>query len=68
MSKVAGIKLTEGNREIAELGDPNRPTQLGEQFAELYDNEWTDAMEELDNAGDEKSNINTLKNIVEARN
>jgi hypothetical protein len=34
----------------------------------LYDNEWTDAMEELNNAGDEKSNINTLKNIVEARN
>jgi hypothetical protein len=62
------MKLTEGNREIAELGDPNRPTQLGAKFAELYDNEWTDAMEELDNSGDEKSNINTLKNIVEARN
>ena len=53
---------------IADLGDSNRPTRLGEKFAELYDNEWADAMEELDSAGDEKSNINTLKNIVEARN
>lgn len=59
------MKLTEGNPAIADLGDPNRPTQLGEKFAEMYDNEWTDAMEELD--GDEQSSIKTLKTIVEAR-
>ena len=47
------------------MGDPNRPTQLGEKFSELYDNEWTDAMEELGNSGDEKGNISTLRNIVE---
>lgn len=62
------MKLTEVNPAIADLGDPNRPTQLGEKFREMYDNEWNNAMEELGNAGDEKSNINTLKNIVEARN
>ena len=62
------MKLTEGNPAIADLGDPNRPTELGEQFREMYDNEWNNAMEDLDNAGDEKSNINTLKNIVEASN
>ncbi|XP_063414130.1 dynein regulatory complex subunit 4-like isoform X2 [Mytilus trossulus] len=65
LSQVAGSKLTDGNPAIADLGDPNRPTQLGEKFSELYDNEWTDAMEELGNAGDEKSNITTLRNIVE---
>ncbi|VDI64688.1 Hypothetical predicted protein [Mytilus galloprovincialis] len=65
LSQVAGSKLTDGNPAIADLGDPNRPTQLGEKFSELYDNEWTDAMEELGNAGDEKSNIITLRNIVE---
>ena len=59
------MKLTEGNPAIADLGDPNRPTQLGEKFAEMYDNEWTDAMEEL--GGEEKASIKTLKTIVEAR-
>ena len=57
--------MTDGNPAIADLGDPNRPTQLGEKFSELYDNEWTDAMEELEKAGNEKTNINTLKTIVE---
>lgn len=45
MSSVAGEKLTKGNPSITDLGDPNRPMKIGEKYGELYDNEWTDAME-----------------------
>ncbi|KAL5011480.1 hypothetical protein ScPMuIL_010031 [Solemya velum] len=48
LSKMAGAQLTVGNPNIADLGDANRPTKIGEKFTELYDNEWTDAFEELE--------------------
>ena len=35
------------NPNIADLSDSNRPTKLAESFSELYDNEWTNAFEEL---------------------
>ena len=41
LSELAGAKLTEGNPNIADLSDKNRPTNLAENFSELYDNEWT---------------------------
>ena len=39
------------NPNIADLSDSNRPTKLGESFSELYDNEWTNALEELQKMG-----------------
>jgi len=45
---MAGDKLTKGNPAIADLGDPNRPMKIAEKYGELYDNEWTDAMDYLD--------------------
>jgi len=33
------------------MSDKNRPTKLGEEFNELYDNEWTNAFEGLAQAG-----------------
>ena len=47
LSKLAGAKLTDNNPAIADLSDPNRPTKLGEQYNELYDNQWTDAFDSL---------------------
>ena len=47
---MAGDKLTKGNPTIADLGDPNRPMKIAEKYGELYDNEWTDAMDYLDDA------------------
>lgn len=44
---MASGKLRDNNPNITDLGDPNRPTKLGEQMSELYDNEWTDALEEI---------------------
>lgn len=51
LSAMAGAKLTDGNANIADLSDKNRPTKLAEQFSELYDNEWTDAFGNLTHSG-----------------
>jgi hypothetical protein len=45
LSKLAGNKMTEGSPNIANLGDPNRPTKIAEVYSEIYDNEWTDALD-----------------------
>ncbi|XP_071126376.1 uncharacterized protein [Mytilus edulis] len=47
LSKIAGEKLAKGNPSITDLGDPNRPTKLGERWSSLYTDEWTDAFEEI---------------------
>ncbi|KAH3843307.1 citron Rho-interacting kinase-like isoform X2 [Dreissena polymorpha] len=46
-SKLAGHKLTDQNPDIADLSDPNRAMKLSERFGTLYDDEWTNAFEEL---------------------
>ena len=43
-----GDKLTDNNPNITDLSDRNRPTKLAEKFAELYDNQWTDAFDILE--------------------
>ncbi|VDI01004.1 Hypothetical predicted protein, partial [Mytilus galloprovincialis] len=48
LSSIAGEKLTKGNPSITDLGDPNRPMKIGEKYGELYDNEWTDALDNVD--------------------
>ncbi|XP_063413645.1 uncharacterized protein LOC134696028 isoform X2 [Mytilus trossulus] len=48
LSSIAGEKLTKGNPSITDLGDPNRPMRIGEKYGELYDNEWTDALDNVD--------------------
>ncbi|XP_033743559.1 probable E3 ubiquitin-protein ligase bre1 [Pecten maximus] len=47
LSSMAGDKLKDGNPSLADLNDPNRPTSIAEQYRELYDNGWTNALEEL---------------------
>lgn len=46
-SAVAGYRLTEGNPAITDLSDNNRPTKLSEKYSSIYDDKWTDALEEL---------------------
>ncbi|XP_045211914.1 uncharacterized protein LOC123563269 [Mercenaria mercenaria] len=43
LSAIMSSRLKDGNPNIADLNDHNRPTKIGEQFSELYDNQWTDA-------------------------
>lgn len=35
------------NPDIADLSNDNRPTKLAEKFSQLYDDAWTDSLEEL---------------------
>ncbi|KAH3833556.1 hypothetical protein DPMN_106868 [Dreissena polymorpha] len=44
--KIAAV-IVRGNPNIAYLSDAYRPIKIAEGFSELYDNEWTDAYEEL---------------------
>lgn len=49
------------NPNIADLSDENRPTKLSEKYSELYDNEWTDAYEEVEpDYGTEEQTIHHL--------
>ncbi|KAK3099306.1 hypothetical protein FSP39_002391 [Pinctada imbricata] len=69
LSQLAGSKLTEGNPAIADLSDMNRPINLGEKFSELYDNQWTDAFEVLQDSGKgEEEVIRELVKILEVHN
>ncbi|OWF51209.1 uncharacterized protein LOC110449499 isoform X2 [Mizuhopecten yessoensis] len=47
LSAIASSKLKEGNPNIADLSDKNRPTKLGEHFAAMYDDQWSEAFEEM---------------------
>lgn len=47
LSKEMSSKLNDKNPNITDLSDSNRPTKIAEKYNELYDNEWTDALEEL---------------------
>lgn len=37
--------MTKEHPSITDLGDPIRPMKISEKYGELYDNEWTDAMD-----------------------
>lgn len=65
LSKEMGMKLSDNNPAIADLSDPNRPAKLGEKYSELYDNDWTDALEKLiDLGGGEEASIRVLLNAL----
>ncbi|XP_045211926.1 uncharacterized protein LOC123563277 [Mercenaria mercenaria] len=42
-------RLRDGNPNVVDLSDQNRPMKVGEQFSELYDNQWTDAYSAVEN-------------------
>ncbi|MDP0563399.1 MAG: hypothetical protein QS721_14175 [Candidatus Endonucleobacter sp. (ex Gigantidas childressi)] len=54
LSRHAGDKLRKNNPNITDLSDPNRPLLLAEKISSIYDNIWTDAMEDID---DNNTNI-----------
>jgi hypothetical protein len=58
---LASSRLRDNNLNITDLSDPNRPTRIAEKMAELYDNQWTDAFDALEQTDkNEKEIINTL--------
>ncbi|XP_062594017.1 myosin heavy chain, clone 203-like [Saccostrea cucullata] len=60
LSAAAANRLRDQNPGITDLSDPNRPLKLAEKVSELYDNEWTNAMENLES----KMNIREEKGIT----
>ncbi|XP_053398962.1 uncharacterized protein LOC123556765 [Mercenaria mercenaria] len=67
LSKLAGAKLTLDNPNIADLSDQKRPTKLAEEFAELYDNEWTDAFEDVQTE-DERETASFMLDLLKRAN
>ena len=63
LSQAAGDKLRQNNPAISDLSDPYRPTKLSEMFSELYDNEWTNAMDLMDSDCSEQKAVQTLLGI-----
>ena len=56
------------NPDIADLSDDNRPTKIAERFSQLYDDQWTDAYDDLMKDGQtERDVIRILLNIVHVR-
>lgn len=47
LSMVAGRKRKDNIPAIAELSDSTRPEKLSEQFREIYDNAWTDVLDNI---------------------
>ncbi|XP_069130284.1 myosin heavy chain, fast skeletal muscle-like isoform X1 [Argopecten irradians] len=64
LSAVTGNKLRDNIPAISDLSDPNRPMKLAEKVSELYDNEWIDAMENLENDMEEQEAIKVLLDIL----
>jgi len=57
LSSATAAKVLDNNPNIADLSDPNRPQKLGEQMTQLYDDEWTDASENLEKLELEEENM-----------
>ncbi|XP_062592910.1 uncharacterized protein LOC134254402 [Saccostrea cucullata] len=65
LSEVAGSKLTTNNPAITDLSDENRPIKLAEKFGQVYDDDWTDSLEEILHIGlDEVTSIAFLLRIT----
>ncbi|XP_045211920.2 uncharacterized protein LOC123563272 isoform X2 [Mercenaria mercenaria] len=69
LSAIMSSRLKDGNPNVADLNDQNRPTKIGEQFSELYDNQWTDAYGVIETYFDQQKNeseiIGMLLDILE---
>jgi len=48
------------DRNSKYLNDQNRPVRVAEKMCELYDNQWTDAFDELEKSMEEKEIIRKL--------
>ncbi|XP_078326242.1 uncharacterized protein LOC111123105 isoform X2 [Crassostrea virginica] len=66
LSTIAGERLRLHNPGIADLSDENRPNKLAEKFSELYDNQWTEALESLNRTGQsERVSVENLFKTLE---
>ncbi|XP_052794074.1 uncharacterized protein LOC128227500 [Mya arenaria] len=64
LSSLASSKLRDNNPNITDLSDQNRPTKIAEKMSELYDNEWTEAFDSLEQSMDETDIIKSLFGVL----
>ncbi|XP_069130941.1 liprin-alpha-1-like isoform X2 [Argopecten irradians] len=64
LSEMAGQKLRQNNPNIVDLNVENRPTKIAERLKQIYDNQWTDALDKLLKKCDEKKAIDLLLNAL----
>ena len=64
LSALTSSKLRDNNPNLTDLSDANRPTKISEMFSELYDNEWTDAFDELSRTNEEAVTIQHLNGLL----
>ena len=64
LSAITSSRLRDNNPNLTDLSDPYRPSKIGEMFSELYDNEWTNAYDELGESKLEVEKIQQLNAIV----
>ncbi|KAH3830594.1 uncharacterized protein LOC127877437 isoform X1 [Dreissena polymorpha] len=65
LSSSTAAKVLDSNPNIADLSDPNRPQKIAEKFSQVYDDQWTDAMENLEKLGtNEERNIKILIDLL----
>lgn len=62
LSSFASKQLSEGNPNVADLSDQNRPTKIGEKFGSLYDDEWSEAFDAITTP--EKSEDDAIKYLI----
>ncbi|XP_076072001.1 uncharacterized protein LOC143043705 [Mytilus galloprovincialis] len=60
MSEAAWNKLRDNNPNIGDLSDIYRPTSLAEKFLSLYTEEYTDAIEVIENDMDEAASVKVM--------
>ena len=61
---MTSSRLRDNNPNLTDLSDPYRPSKIGEMFSELYDNEWTNAYDELSQSKHEVETIEQLNTLV----
>lgn len=64
LSRVADVHLSDNNPDISDLSDSDRPQKLNEKISNLYDKEWTDAIEIMETDQGEQPAIGIILNIV----
>ena len=60
LSEAISHRLRANNPAIADLSDPDRASKIGEQLSELYDNEWTDAFEQIKAASKKLADLDII--------
>lgn len=68
LSQISGSRLTDGNVQFTDLNTQNRPTKIAENFRELYNDEWMEALEVMpnDSPDAERKSISTLLYILQS--